>query len=101
MGIINPNAYETIYGNVLYNTYISLGKDVVLVRKVEQDGVYKYEVVSNYYVYVDKNARDTGKANVGLEGIVVHVTSEELNTNIYSIIYNKIKEKYPNSIDVE
>lgn len=58
-----------------------------------------YQVSANYRIFWDKNARDANKSYIEIRSIQTTITEEELQKSLYTILYEKLKELYPNSVD--
>jgi hypothetical protein len=59
----------------------------------------EYSIRANYRVFWDKECREAGKSFIDLKSVSTVVTAEQLNNNVYTILYEELKKTYPNSID--
>lgn len=97
MGLINNDVYTVPSNGVENNgTYISFHNETIYLNKVSTDS---YSVRANYRIYWDKECRDMNMSFIDLKQIAVSLTPTELNNNIYTVLYTKLKELYPNSTD--
>lgn len=56
-------------------------------------------VNANYRIFWDKNARDAGKSFMELRSVTTEVTESQLQYNLYEVLYAKLRDVYPNSVD--
>jgi hypothetical protein len=106
MGIINNDVYVCSNGVEKTGTYISFAMETIYVVQ-NYSGMTAmpdrpnaaYSVRANYRVFWDQDCREAGKSFIDLKSILTTLTSEQLNTNIYSILYEQLKTVYPNSDD--
>ena len=78
-------------GLTVANVYISFSNEVVHV--FPKGNIYL--VHSSYKVYQDKTKQN------GTETVYeISIPTDNINQNVYTILYNAIKQQYPNSIDV-
>jgi hypothetical protein len=90
MGIFVPNA-TLPSGLQVNNVYMSFTNEAVFV--FPRDNMYL--VRSSYKVYNDQS-----KLN-GTETVCqLLVPTDNINQNVYTILYNALKEQFPNSVDV-
>lgn len=110
MGIINNDVYVCSNGVEKTGTYISFATETIYVVQ-NYSGMMAmpgqtntgtssgYSVRANYRVFWDQDCREAGKSFIDLKSISATLTSDQLNANIYSILYEQLKTIYPNSDD--
>ncbi len=112
MGIINNDVYECSNGVQKAGTYISFATETLyLVQNYPgtlipmPDQAFpsspdpSYNVRANYRIFWDQAAREAGKSFIDLKSISATLTKEQLNSNIYEILYEELKKIYPNTSD--
>ena len=104
MGIINNNAFLTRYGQELTNTYISLGNNVIELKKETEYNennitTGKYILTGIFNIWLSKDARNNSKSTFATHFINKVLTTDEITSNLYNILYSEIKKKYANSAD--
>ncbi len=96
MGLLNNDSYVCSNGVTKTGVYISFNNETIYLC---QDASGSYQVRGNYRVFWDKYARDSGKSFMELKSVGVVISASELTGNLYAILYAKLKEQYPNSVD--
>jgi len=111
MGIINNDIYVCANGVQKAGTYISFATETIYVTQnyggmmpsMPGQGstlpVSGYNVRANYRVFWDQDCREAGKSFIDLKSINVTITADQLDTNIYSVLYAELKNVYPNTSD--
>jgi hypothetical protein len=112
MGIINNDVYECSNGVQKAGTYISFATETLyLVQSYSSmSGLMpgqtapsspdrNYNVRANYRIFWDQAAREAGKSFIDLKSLNVVLTAEQLNSNIYQLMYEELKKIYSNSSD--
>ena len=110
MGIINNDVYVCSNGVEKTGTYISFATETIYVvqnysgmmampGQTNVGSSSGYNVRANYRVFWDQDCREAGKSFIDLKSISVTLTSDQLNSNIYGILYEQLKTIYPNSDD--
>jgi hypothetical protein len=104
MGIINNDVYECSNGVQKAGTYISFATETIyLVQNYsgtpDSSSDRNYSARANYRVFWDQAAREAGKSFIDLKSVNVILTAEQLNSNIYHIMYDELKKIYPNTSD--
>jgi hypothetical protein len=112
MGIINNDVYECSNGVQKAGTYISFATETLylvqnypgtLIPMPDQafpsSSVPSYNVRANYRIFWDQAAREAGKSFIDLKSVNATLTKEQLNSNIYEILYEELKKIYPNTSD--
>ena len=110
MGIINNDVYVCSNGVEKTGTYISFATETIYVvqnysgmmpmpGQTATGNSTGYSVRANYRVFWDQDCREAGKSFIDLKSVSATLTSEQLNANIYSILYEQLKVIYPNSDD--
>lgn len=94
MGLIVVEYLIPYFGIILQNAYISTANSDITIRK--ENGQYVYSC--SFSVHSNKESRDSGKSVMGREN-VNYTTQEPLTDNVYTVLYNELKLKFPNSID--
>jgi hypothetical protein len=96
MGLINNDSYVCGNGVTKTGVYMSFSNETLYLR---QSGSGNYSVSANYRIFWDKDARDSDKGFMELKNVSTNVSSVDLTGNLYSILYAKLKEQYPNSVE--
>lgn len=97
MGLIIHSDYQTIHGMVLQNVYVSTNFSQLSVEKrTNVSNNHRYNC--SFTVFLSQEARLTNKSPIGYINSIVESESP-IDMNIYTILYNKLKEMYPNSTD--
>jgi uncharacterized membrane-anchored protein len=78
---------------------INIRQIVTVVGTTFTPVVSNYSVTSNYRVYWDKVCRDNGKLPIDTQAISIEITPDQLDENIYTVLYNELKKKYTNYVD--
>jgi hypothetical protein len=112
MGIINNDVYECSNGVQKAGTYISFATETIYLVQNSSGMPYpmpgqtlpsssdrNYSVRANYRIFWDQAAREVGKSFIDLKSVNVNLMSEQLNSNIYEILYEELKKIYPNTSD--
>jgi len=104
MGIINNDVYECSNGVQKAGTYISFATETIYLVQNYSDmsgssSDRNYNARANYRIFWDQAAREAGKSFIDLKSINVILTAEQLNSNIYQIMYEELKKIYPNTSD--
>jgi len=112
MGIINNDVYVCSNGVQKSGTYISFATETIYVVQnngsmtpmpnqvtLPQNGTPTYNVRANYRIFWDQSCRVQGKSFIDLKSVNTILTVDQLNNNIYSILYDQLKTIYPNSTD--
>tara|TARA_Y100001970_G_C14165601_1_gene821097 strand:- start:1308 stop:1601 length:294 start_codon:yes stop_codon:yes gene_type:complete len=95
MGLINLDTYTTQYGYAVTNTYISVGDNDINLKK--DDGSWILEAGLN--IWHSKTLRESGAKPYGSIPIYKVLSSSEINTDIFAIIYAEAKKIYTNTSD--
>ena len=96
MGLINNDNYVASNGVEKVGTYLSFAFETLYLR---QSGPGQYSVNANYRVYWDQACREAGKPFMDLRSLSTSLSKEALETNLYGVMYNALKELYPNCSD--
>lgn len=112
MGIINNDVYECSNGVQKTGTYISFASETVYLvqnypgmtspmpgQSLPSSSDRNYSVRANYRIFWDQGCREAGKLFIDLKPINIALTSDQLNGNIYTVLYDELKKIYPNSVD--
>jgi len=104
MGIINKDAFTTRYGLELTNTYISLGENNIELRKeretdVDNNVTEKYTLTGIFDIWLSKEFKNKEKSPFASHVIYKVLSTDEITTNLYNILYTDLKKKYTNTID--
>jgi hypothetical protein len=98
MGLINNDNYVASNGVEKVGTYISFATETLYLRQAgNQSGVKTYMVNANYRIYWDQECREMGKSFIDLKSVSATVTEEQLNSNMYEVLYDALKVIYPNT----
>ena len=112
MGIINNDVYECSNGVQKAGTYISFATETIylvqnysgMITPMPNQSVLplserNYNARANYRIFWDQAAREAGKSFIDLKSVNVTLTAEQLDSNIYQIMYEELKKIYPNTSD--
>ena len=112
MGIINNDVYECSNGVQKAGTYISFATETLYLvqnysgmsglmpgQTAPSSSDRSYNVRANYRIFWDQAAREAGKSFIDLKSVSVVLTAEQLNSNIYQLMYEELKKVYPNTSD--
>ena len=92
MGIINLDPIDTVFGCSHTGTYISTAKTQVVVERTPES---EYLYSCSFSIFISETARTEGKPAIGR--VIVNVTSSApIESEVYTILYDKLKQKYPN-----
>lgn len=92
MGLLVPEATLPM-GITVSNVYISLSGEPINVQSIVRGN--EYIVYSNYKIYKDVTKQPDTNIRLGIS-----VETSNINSGIYTILYDKIKTLYPGSTDV-
>ena len=111
MGIINNDVYVCSNGVQKTGTYISFATETIYVVQnyggmampmPGQGSVSTssgYNVRANYRIFWDQECREAGKSFIDLKSVSTTLTSSQLDSNIYAVLYEELKKIYPNTSD--
>ena len=112
MGIINNDVYVCSNGVQKVGTYISFATETIYVVQnysgmvvmpptpgISPPSTNSYSVRANYRIFWDQECRESGKSFIDLKSINTTLTSDQLDSNIYGVLYEQLKVLYPNSSD--
>ena len=101
MGLINLDSYATPYGVSITNTYISINTNDIDVRKETNDGESKFVFTFSYNIWSSQDARNNDDRFLCANSASYEYDNTDVfdNINIYTLAYNKIKERFPNTQD--
>ena len=112
MGLINNDSFTASNGVEKVGTYISFNNETIYLRKsfpamglpavngaAAEPAKDTYMVNANYRVFWDKAAKDAGKSFIELRNVSASITSEQLNGNLYAVLYEELKKQYTNCED--
>jgi hypothetical protein len=112
MGIINNDVYECSNGVQKAGTYISFATETIylvqnypgMLAPMPDQSFFpspdrNYSARANYRIYWDQAAREAGKSFIDLKSVNVVITEEQLDSNIYQLMYNELKKIYTNTSD--
>ena len=94
MAIKILSAIDTPIGLRLTNLIASVKDGYRVTPKTNPQGVRSYEISTYVYYFVDRT-----KKSVFEEPIRVTATQAQL-TDVYSLLYNSLKNRYPQNVDV-
>lgn len=113
MGLINNDTFTASNGVQKTGTYISFNNETIYLRKgnmypammpssAAPDAASSndmYMVNANYRVFWDKEAKEAGKTFIELRNVSAMVPLAQLDSNLYSVLYEELKKQYPNTMD--
>lgn len=98
MGVTVTEKYTLDSGLDVDSYYAAIANREIVMRKQEYTQPDNYTLDAGFTFWVSKEARDSGKRAIGSEGI--RITREDpIAENVYNVLYEKFKEKHPNSVD--
>ena len=99
MGILTPEGrYISLRNNVVN---VEQSRTINTFSDVTTINIGVYNVMADYEIYASKKASDDGKKALEKKFInCVTPTDKISGLNVHTIVYNKIKELYPGSIDL-
>lgn len=105
MGVIVTEDYTLPSGLVVGSYYASINtNDINTAKRVYRDSLtlqpnaVTYELRSSFTFWISKEARESGKQDLGGETIVIKQDTP-FTENVYDILYTKFKEKHPSAVD--
>lgn len=112
MGIINNDVYECSNGVQKAGTYISFATETIYLvqnypgipapmpdQSLPPSSERSYSARANYRIFWDQAAREAGKSFIDLKSVNITLTAEQLDSNIYRLMYDELKKIYPNTSD--
>ncbi len=112
MGIINNDVYECSNGVQKAGTYISFATETIYLvqtsssmpfpmpdQTIPSSSERNYNVRANYRIFWDQATREAGKSFIDLKSVNVVLTAQQLDSNIYQVLYEELKKVYPNTSD--
>jgi hypothetical protein len=110
MGIINNDVYTCANGVEKAGTYISFAAETIYIsqnygnmmpmpNQNMSSAPSGYNVRANYRIFWDQDCRDAGKSFIDLKSVNVNITADQLQNNIYALLYDELKMVYPNTSD--
>lgn len=112
MGIINNDVYECSNGVQKAGTYISFATETIYLvqnypgmlapmpdQSFPSSPDRSYNARANYRIFWNQAAREAGKSFIDMKSVSVILTEEQLNSNIYELMYAELKKIYPNTSD--
>jgi len=104
MGLTNTASYTTNSGVVVSNSYISFAYENLYLKQVDANAgagsVTTYKLHANYRVYWNQSARNNNLGFIDLKPISITLTSAQLSSNPYTLLYNQLKTVYASTTDV-
>ena len=73
-------------------------KNMSLCKK-NRDNASEYDISGHYTIWVSKDFRINHKPPLIGGNISLKITSSDLNSNIYTLLYNELKTKYTSTTD--
>lgn len=103
MGITVNEPFMTPAGFEVPSHYISLGdSQIQIVRppvmptpRQEQVPPQKYAIETHFNIWVSKTARDEGRSKIGIKRVQI-ISETPITENVYTLLYNKLKEGLTN-----
>jgi len=118
MGLINTDVYSAPNGVQKSGTYISFANETLYVIQSSLNSGLSappmltdpnlqgplptepmYFIRANYRVYWDEETRLSGKGFIDLKQVSTKIPLSQLTNNLYDILYNVLKQTYPNATD--
>jgi len=98
MGIIINDTITLNNGLTASTIYCSFGEGEIRIEK-NRDNTSEYDISGHYTIWVSKDFRTNDKPCLDAGNISLKVTSSDLNSNIYTLLYNELKTKYTSTTD--
>ena len=95
MGIIINDTITLNNGLTASTIYCSFGDDEIFIKK--NNGEYYIE--GHYKIWFNKDYRTDGKHFLDTGMILVKITSNDLSSNLYTLMYNELKTNYTSTTD--
>ena len=90
---------ESDFGCILLKGSKAIGfKRDIRIEK-NRDNASEYEISGHYTIWVSKDFRINDKPPLTSGNISLKITSSDLNSNIYTLLYNELKTKYTSTTD--
>jgi len=102
MGITILDTIEYDIGVTLANTYGSFAKNSIVIHANDDDDddTYDYYIHGRGQVWASKAKRDEEDSPIlDVKNINIGITSGQLDTNLYVILYDNLKSQYISTID--
>lgn len=120
MGLINNDIFEASNGVQKNGTYISFANETIYLRKYNPMHAYGYPpqnnqntqndqndqkqeqlyvINANYRIYWDAAAREAGKTFIDTRSVNTQIKESQLCSNLYELLYDLLRQQYPNSIN--
>jgi len=77
---------------------IQTGSKQIWIEK-NRDNASEYDISGHYTIWVSKDFRINDKPCLDAGNISLKITSSDLNSNIYTLLYNELKTKYTSTTD--
>jgi len=98
MGIIINDTITLNNGLTASTIYCSFGEGEIRIEK-NRDNASEYDISGHYTIWVSKDFRINDKPSLDAGNISLKITSSDLNSNIYTLLYNELKTKYTSATD--
>jgi len=98
MGIIINDTITLNNGLTASSIYCSFGEGEIRIEK-NRDNSSEYDISGHYTIWVSKDFRINDKPSLTGGHISLTITSNDLNSNIYTLLYNELKTKYTSTTD--
>ena len=96
MGIIINDTITFVNGLTSSNVYCSFGDDEIFIKK-NNNGEYYIE--GHYKIWFNKDYRNDGKHFLDTGMIFAKINSNDLTSNLYTLMYNALKTNYTSTTD--
>jgi hypothetical protein len=96
MGILIGDSITFTNGLSASNCYCSFYNNTINIEKNESSN---YNISGSACIWVSKNFRDQNSPILDRVNIGVTITSSQLDTNVYTHLYNSLKSMYTNATD--
>jgi hypothetical protein len=96
MGLTINDELEFYSGVSTTGCYSSFGTQSITIEKNEDD---TFDIQAFANIWVNKASRDQGKSPLKNELCIQTVTADNLDTNLYELLYTVLKNKYNSTTD--
>lgn len=103
MGIIIGDTITLDNGLTANNTYGSFGESQLTLEKIEvvtsdesnnEIITYEYNLMCKGIIWSSKQFRDNSRTRINAVNISMRLQSSQLNSNLYTLLYNSWKSQY-------
>ncbi|MGV8131487.1 MAG: hypothetical protein ACP5N7_05310 [Candidatus Pacearchaeota archaeon] len=94
MGLLIADSVLFRCGLTVSNFYVSLRGQIKNIDKINENETTFYRIYYNIYYFSNKQAYDNENPYFEMEAKTIDITEQQLNNNLFSLIYNNISASY-------